>query len=457
MGLSEQVKKQFNRDYDESFRMTQIDKGVQLVLDRQKSNGSFGLWSSDSPEEKWLTVFAAEFLNDAKKAGAAISANALKNVNHRLNKYLRGNYTKNNDRWSEDNEHYEFAFRSYAGFVLAKEGTAALRDLRRLADQFRDKTGDDGLSWQYMAVAFKLSGDAKNADLCFKQALKEHQRTENRYYGEYGSNVRDMARITELVLAYGFSGSGELLFDLSEAVKSRRWLSTQERISLFRTAILLENAKTGSWRATLITDQTEQPLERKRAFNTLFDLDAWEGLTSVKARNETLYASVTLVAEPKSAPEPQSNEISIVRKFYDTDGNPLVPDQMKSGELAVVQLIVSATKRTPDGLVVDLLPAGVEIENQNLGLASVKLDDIVIDGKPVGEIKNTKAMLHEEFRDDRYAAAIDISNYGSVSLFYLIRAVTPGTYKMPASYVEDMYRPYRFGIGSTPDQIEVFE
>jgi len=136
---------------------------------------------------------------------------------------------------------------------------------------------------------------------------------------------------------------------------------------------------------------------------------------------------------------------------------PTSDHQIKSGELAVVQLEITSTKRTPDGLAIDLLPAGLEIENQNLGSASVKLDEIMIDGKQIGEIKSKEDIKHEEFRDDRYVAAIDISLHRPVRLFYLVRAVTPGFYKMPSSYVEDMYRPYRFSIGETLEQIEVFE
>lgn len=457
MGLSDQVKKQFKREYDEHFRQQQIEAGIARALDRQKSNGSFGQWSSDSPEQKWLTVYATDFLNDASRAGVSVSTNALKNANNRLRKYLKGNFSSNNNRWTEDNNHYTFAFRSYAGYVLAKAGAVRIPDLRRLADQYKEKTNDDGLSWLYMAVSFKLAGDSNNSDICFKRAMKERNRAKHRYYGDYGSSARDLARINELVLAYDFERDGRLIFDLADTVKERTWLSTQERIALFRAALLMEDLDGDTWMATLATDQMEQKLERSRAFNTLFDLEAYEGLKNIKAFNDSIYANITLVGEPKKAPIPQSNEITIERKFYDTNGNMLVLDQMKSGELAVVRLILSALSRTPDGLVVDLLPAGVEIENQNLGFASIYLDDIKLDGKLIGELRDIKNVKHEEFRDDRYVAAVDIEPYGNINLFYLIRAVTPGIYKMPCSYVEDMYRPYRFGIGTTIEQIKVFE
>jgi hypothetical protein len=150
--------------------------------------------------------------------------------------------------------------------------------------------------------------------------------------------------------------------------------------------------------------------------------------------------------------------MTILRTCYDIDGNRIAFDQLKTGELAVIRLEVTAKNRTPDGLVVDLLPAGVEIENQNLEHASVRLDELKIDGESVADLKTPERIMYEEFREDRYVAAIDVGEYsGTVTLFYLVRAVTPGVYKVPGSYVEDMYRPYRFAIGESPGSIEVFD
>ena len=58
--------------------------------------------------------------------------------------------------------------------------------------------------------------------------------------------------------------------------------------------------------------------------------------------------------------------------------------------------------------------------------------------------------LHTEFRDDRFVAALDIAsgNTRKFTLAYLIRAVTPGVYRQPAVYVEDMYQPWQFGRGA---------
>ncbi|MEW5725891.1 MAG: hypothetical protein AB1896_22470 [Thermodesulfobacteriota bacterium] len=40
-------------------------------------------------------------------------------------------------------------------------------------------------------------------------------------------------------------------------------------------------------------------------------------------------------------------------------------------------------------------------------------------------------------------------------LFYLVRAVTPGTFVAPPGLVESMYRPEIRGVGRTPGRLSV--
>ena len=59
--------------------------------------------------------------------------------------------------------------------------------------------------------------------------------------------------------------------------------------------------------------------------------------------------------------------------------------------------------------------------------------------------------VHSEFRDDRFSAAFE-RNARDKPVFavaYVVRAVSPGRYVLPQAYVEDMYRPDRFGRTAT--------
>jgi uncharacterized protein YfaS (alpha-2-macroglobulin family) len=52
---------------------------------------------------------------------------------------------------------------------------------------------------------------------------------------------------------------------------------------------------------------------------------------------------------------------------------------------------------------------------------------------------------HRELHDDRVLLFADQLAAGVHTFTYLARAITPGTFQMPATYVEMMYEPEVFG------------
>jgi uncharacterized protein YfaS (alpha-2-macroglobulin family) len=84
-------------------------------------------------------------------------------------------------------------------------------------------------------------------------------------------------------------------------------------------------------------------------------------------------------------------------------------------------------------MVNDPLPAGFEIDNPNLlrggDIAAFAWLDAIGDTRSV------------EFRQDRFLAAVDWTSAEPFRLAYVVRAVSPGSYRLPAATVEDMYRP----------------
>ncbi|RMU58361.1 hypothetical protein ALP29_201331 [Pseudomonas syringae pv. avii] len=75
--------------------------------------------------------------------------------------------------------------------------------------------------------------------------------------------------------------------------------------------------------------------------------------------------------------------------------------------------------------------------------------------KTIRESMENAGIKHQEYRGDRYVAALDIDGNRSVHLLYLARAVTPGTYRVPPPQVESMYRPNWQALGDAPAQMVV--
>ena len=70
------------------------------------------------------------------------------------------------------------------------------------------------------------------------------------------------------------------------------------------------------------------------------------------------------------------------------------------------------------------------------GMTAVLVASLDDSGRVLAEDTRTT-----EFRQERFLAAIDWTSTEPFRLAYIVRAISPGTYHLPAASVEDMYRP----------------
>src|SRR5205085_6644117 len=134
----------------------------------------------------------------------------------------------------------------------------------------------------------------------------------------------------------------------------------------------------------------------------------------------------------------------IERRYYTLDGKPADPAKAKQNDrFAVVLKVTEPVPQFGRVIVADYLPAGLEIDNPRLVSAG--------ETGTLAWIEDALEPVNSEFRDDRFSAAFD-RKPGDAAIFtvaYVVRAVSPGRYVLPQAYVEDMYRPDRFGRTAT--------
>jgi uncharacterized protein YfaS (alpha-2-macroglobulin family) len=131
---------------------------------------------------------------------------------------------------------------------------------------------------------------------------------------------------------------------------------------------------------------------------------------------------------------------TVERSYYRLDGTPAGTGQVRQNERLVTVLKVTESQaRAGRLLLVDRLPAGFEIDNPKL------VDEGSV--AALSWLKSDAAPAHEEYRDDRFVAAINRSHNdpATFTLAYTVRAVAPGRYIHPPAQVEDMYEPEVFG------------
>jgi hypothetical protein len=124
--------------------------------------------------------------------------------------------------------------------------------------------------------------------------------------------------------------------------------------------------------------------------------------------------------------------------------------------LVLTYLNVSSNDSLRDALVVDLVPAGLEVENTNLA-NNESLEGLQLEGtdKPLTGLIESTTVTHQEFRDDRYVAALALEPKTRYHLFYLARVVSSGKFAVPPPTVLDMYRPDFSGIGAVPSDLAI--
>jgi len=409
-----------------------IQRAIDRIANRQNSDGSFGLWASGTHDGVWLTAYSVEFLIRARDKGHDVPLQALE---------FAKQWLKARALSARGTESYATA---YAYYVLAREVDISLSETLYFAEQHGDRI-KTALGLAHMGAALGLLGELEQQERYFVKALKTRRR-QNQWYRDYGSDLRDQAAIAALIADLHDDGNrlGPLTSKLEERFHRRTYFSTQEQSWLTLTAHALAQ-KTGD------------------AFSFTYDAKAYDAQTSGQtfilgpdqASNERLIQNTgdttfrvieTRRGISKSPLKATSGKLQISRQYLSLDGQIIDPMTLKQNDLIIVLLHGRKTNNLRhDFLVVDLLPAGLEIEN-----AAIGGDDLRAASLPV----LTRDTAFEAARDDRYIAAL-APGYSrrEFRLAYLARAVTPGRFTQPAPFVEDMNRPDIFARGESGELV----
>ncbi len=412
-----------------------VQEAIYRVLSYQASSGSFGLWSPGSGD-LWLDAYVTDFLTRAREQKYEVPEQALVQALENLQNSL--SYDVNvKDQGNEI---------AYALYVLARNRKAAISDLRYYADTKLSEFPTP-LARAHLAAALSLYGDAQRSQSIFTDALQQSTLVTNvsLVRSDYGSSLRDDAAV--LALAAESRPVPPIIPQLSKIV-SEQWerkpyTSTQEQTWMLLAARAIQGgdrdlkldingaAHAGGYVARLTGDELlAQPV------------------TITNASTEPVSAVVTTVASPAQPLPAGGDGFSIERTYYTLDGQAANVSEAEQNERYVVVLKVTETNNWPSRvLITDLLPAGFEIDNPGL-VNSASLSNF----DWIGEVE----AAHTEFRSDRFVAAFDrmSGDNGEMTLAYVVRAVTPGTYDHPAASVEDMYRP-QFSARTATGRMEV--
>ncbi|MCM5679957.1 alpha-2-macroglobulin family protein [Schlegelella sp. S2-27] len=459
-----------------------IEGAIGRLAGMQRSNGGYTLWG-DGAYEAWISAYVMGFLQDARAQGFTVPDGIYKNGQDWLLQQLQqapnrfpglpasatpdkaGNIDSREYTLLRDS-HQRFAEMAHAGYVLARDQKAPLAMLRFLHDKMRDRARSP-LPLVHLSIALKLMGDEARSKVALEEAMKRPYGIRanlgnpgygwgDEWLGDYGSPARDLAMSYALLVRHDIRHARRenLLFDLATRLGGRQYYSTQERLSLFLAARAAGGSEGSEWTAVLRTGEAAQAVSSRSTEMRSFGAAALaQGVTLTSQHGEALFVEVEASGYPAQPPAPRSDVIELRREWFELDGRPWSHRPLKVGDMLIVRLQARARYPLEDGLIVDRIPAGFEVENLNLSQGP-KAEEFVVGGVNVAQAMADPRIKHREYRDDRYVAAARLEPQ-LLNVFYLVRVVSPGRYVVPAPFAEDMYRPELRAVGAAPNPVAI--
>jgi uncharacterized protein YfaS (alpha-2-macroglobulin family) len=465
--IDEEAARRFGlKPYSREKRVEMLDQAVARLGAMQAPNGGFSLWGNVSEYEYWLSAYVTGFLQDAREQGFGVPDAMYAKAMDFLLRGLQEGVSRmpasapapgNSAIWQDDRQadNRRFGVLAYGAYVLAREKKAPLSTLRQMFELRAQ--AHSGLALVQLGIALKLMGDHDKSAVAIAEGLRKG-RDSGYWWWDYGSTLRDAALSYALLERHQLAQDSRdnLLPVIAMEMERNRYYSTQEKLALFLVGRSYSAAPSEPWSAALNTAGKQQDVSAQGAY--FRELQAAELASGVKLENkfkDKLYVELSLSGNPVKQPAPKNDPIELTRTLYAPDGSPVGARPLKVGETVIVHITAKSRTLIGTGMVVDRIPAGLEIENLNI-VQGEQMGAVQIAKLNPAEAMNDARIKHVEFRDDRFVAAVRLDG-NVLNLFYRARVVTPGKFVVPPLYAEDMYRPDLFGLTGGSDTVTVVD
>jgi len=409
---------------------TNIIEAIRKIKMRQLYNGSVTLWDNEDSEDWWATIYAAHFLLEARKAGFDVDNSLIETMLSYIATRLKNReliiyyYNRNQNRKIAPKEV------AYGLYVLALAGRSNISAM----NYYKSTQGILALDSKYLlASAYAIAGDKKSFSAMLPTSFSGEESVAQTG-GSYYSDIRDEAiALNALIDVDPANGQiGTMAKHVSDKLKNRYWLSTQERAFAF---LALGKLARSASRSDVTAEVKVNGKTIGKASN-----GQWKGDASLMKGNNIqidtkgngrlyyYWQSEGISASGKYKEE--DNYIKVRKRFYDRFGNPLTGNTFKQNDLVIVGISLenAYTTQVDNIVITDLLPAGFEIENPRTK---------EIPG--MDWIKNMDEPTALDVRDDRIHFFVDLRFYRPQMYYYAVRAVSPGIYKMGPVSADAMY------------------
>ena len=409
-----------------------VREGIKKIQRMQLPDGHFSYWEGSRQINNWAFVYASHFIVEAQKLGYKINEKTWKKMISQLKE------TSSIEMSSSKlhNKNYGVTHQLYTLYVLALANENVISKLNYIYDNFNmDLRLHDKAR---LAAAFAASGELVQAKKIMR-SINNFSEYDNPYRntgGSFSSNVRDLSMLLDGFLQVDPDSEEipEIIKQLTHKVKNGRWATTQDNAFAF-LAIGRAIAKKVSSKPdgkAILGDGTVIPLEKELILGTP-ELLKGDVRIDIKGKGEVnfFWEAIGIEKEPKSLQ--QDSGVQIRRRYLDKIGEPVKLNEIRQGDLVVVELTIKSLFKPLENMVItDLLPMGLEIENARLSTSAT-----------LPWIKQSVVADYIDIRDDRINIFLTVKP-DEQRYYFTTRAVTTGKFTVPPVRIEAMYDPEIF-------------
>lgn len=406
-----------------------VTEGITKLINMQMPSGDFSFWPSAGLGNAWTSIYVSHFLIEARKAGYEVPDRVYNNMIKAVKSHARSPIT---DSW-------QLEIKTYACYVLAIAGEPDKSTMLYLKNSELSRMSD--FSQFQLAGAFALSGDINTANSMIPKTIAP--RDIKRESGHnFNSSVRADAIMLDVLSEINPDHPlvPKLIDRLAKSTSQNRcWYTTQENAFAFLAlGKIFKKQPPGKYTGTIsINGSNLGNFTSKDQSWTGKDWGGKEVTINVQGTGTCYYYWKAFGIQSEGQVREFDEELTVRRRYLSYDGKPLSYDQFQQGDLIVAEIACKATAENLDNVViVDLLPAGFEIENPRLGSRAGVPWIKDVDYRPD----------YMDIRDDRIILFVHLPKQKEVKFYYAIRVVNVGDFVLPAISAEAMYDPAKASV-----------
>ncbi|MFN0276936.1 MAG: alpha-2-macroglobulin family protein [Chitinophagales bacterium] len=405
-----------------------VQQGINILQSMQLYNGALSYWPGGGSESWWGSVYACNFLVEAKKAGYDVDERVIDHICAYMKEMLK--QKRNFQYFYNDSKVKEIAPKEafYSLYVLALAGKAEISTM----NYYKANPSYIPLDGKYLlAASYGLAGDMKTMQKILPTEFTGEESVQQ-FGGSFHSPIRDLAISLNCLLEADpeHVQIPMLAKQLSQKMQAAKYLNTQENAFGFvALGKVSRRSKDSNVTATIRSDGKSIAefsgknlvISDKNLLNSKIEIEA-------KGTGQLYYFWMISGITRDGSFKQEDSFMTVRKKFFDRWGHEITNlRSIKQNDLVVVKISAKANTTVENVVITDMLPAGFEIENDRLRQVSL-----------LNWVKDGGKCAYEDIRDDRINLYCDLSSITS-HYYYIVRAVSPGVYRMGPVMADAMY------------------